>query len=61
MSAGLFLYFLKYQAMAIMIIATRIIRELIVQVTMAEKSRMIRARAVRMSSFEGDFTINDCF
>jgi len=41
--------------MAIMMIATRIIQELIVHVTMAEKSRIMRARAVRMSSFEGDF------
>jgi hypothetical protein len=38
--------------MAIIITATRIIQELIVHVTMAEKSRIMRARAVRMSSFE---------
>jgi hypothetical protein len=48
---------LKYHAMAIMIIATRIIQELIVHVIMAEKSRMVRARAVRMSSFEGGFMV----
>jgi len=47
--------------MAIMMIATRIIQELIVHVIMAEKSRMMRARAVRMSSFEGDFMASDCF
>lgn len=54
-------YFLKYQAMAIIITATRIIQELIVHVTMAEKSRIMRARAVRMSSFEGDFMAPFCF
>jgi len=60
-NAGTILYFLKYHAMAIMIMAIRIIQELIVHVTMAEKSRMIRARAVRISSFEGDFMIPGCF
>ena len=57
----MFLYFLKYQAMTIIITATRIIQELIVHVTMAEKSRIMRARAVRMSSFKGDFMASDCF
>ena len=47
--------------MAIMIVATRIIQELNVHVTMAEKSRIMRARAVRMSSFDGDFMASDCF
>jgi hypothetical protein len=41
--------------MAIMIIPTRIIQELNVHVTMAEKSRIMRASAVRMSSFEEGF------
>ena len=52
---------LKYQATAIIIIAIRIIQEVNVQVIMAEKSRIMRARAVRISSFEGDFRASFCF
>jgi hypothetical protein len=55
----MFHYFLKYQARATRIIATRIIQEIIVHVIMAEKSRIMRARAVRISSFERDFMVLD--
>ena len=55
----MFHYFLKYQARATRIIATRIIQEIIVHVIMAEKSRIMRARAVRISSFERDFMVPD--
>ena len=55
----MFHYFLKYQARATRIIATRIIQEIIVHVIMAEKSRIMRARAVRISSFERDFRVLD--
>jgi hypothetical protein len=54
-------YFLKYQAVAIIIIVTMIIQEMIVHVIMAEKSRIMRARAVRISSFERDFMVFDGF
>ena len=54
-------YFLKYQAVAIIIIVTRIIQEMIVHVIMAEESRIMRARAVRISSFERDFMVFDGF
>ena len=55
----MFHYFLKYQARATRIIATRIIQEIIVHIIMAEKSRILRASAVRISSFKRDFIVFD--